>query len=377
MTRPNLFRVGLVLLTASGLGVAQDQPPAGLPQSQPPANTGGWRRVGDAPPAPPAQQNPEPVDRSDAYGQPVQTAPMETAPMQSAPMQNPPIEVAPQDPQAAVQGQPSNRPSNSQPYGLPAVLTVKSGTYVTIFTNQFLSTDRNQAGDAFSGTLAQPVVVDGIVVADRGQTVYGRVSQVQKQKTDKSSRLGLQLTGITLADGTQATVQTQLVSRQGTSTPAGVQAGSVVGTTAVGAAIGGAAAWGTGAAIGAGAGAVAGIVGVLVTRNHPTVLYPETALTFQIQGPVPISTAHAPQAFRYVGPQDYNRPQLARRPGPAPGYAAPGYPAPGYPAPAYYGPGYYPPYPYPYPYYGYWGPSIGFGWGPGFYYGRGFYGRWR
>jgi hypothetical protein len=361
MIRWNLLQVGLLFLAAAGLAVAQDQLPPGPPQQAPPSN-GGWRRVGDAPPAAPAQSTPESADRSDAYGQPIQ-APQDQTPVAPPPDQQIPQTVAPAQTTPA--------------YGIPPTLTLKGGTYVTIRTNQFLSTDRNQPGDAFSGTLVQPVVVDGIVVADRGQTVYGRISELQKHHVDKPSRLGLQITGITLVDGTQAPVQSQLVSREGTSTPGGVQAGAVVGTTAVGAAIGGAAAWGTGAAIGAGAGAVAGIIGVLVTRNHPTVLYPETALTFQIQGPVQISTAHAPQAFRYVGPEDYNQPangQLMRRPAPGPGYPyAPGY-APGYA----YAPGYYPPYPYPYPYYGYyWGPGIGFVWGPRFYYGRGFYGRWR
>jgi hypothetical protein len=296
------------------------------------------------------QGNPEPVDRTDAYGQPVETAP-------------PPVP----------QGQDNAPPPpqmGQRPYGVPAQITLKSGAYVTVLINNLLSTDHNQLGDTFTGTLVQPLVADGIVIAERGQLVYGRVMDVQKQHADRSSRLGLQLTSITLADGSQAPVSSQMLSRKGTSTPAGVQAGTVVGTSAVGAAIGGVAAWGTGAAIGAGAGAVAGIIGVLATRNHPSVIYPETALTFQVLSPIQVSTSHAPQAFHYVGPGDYNQgppqqrlqPRMAG-PGPGPGYG--------------YAPGYYPP-PYPYPYYGsYWGPSFGFVVGPGFYYGRGFYRRWR
>jgi hypothetical protein len=134
--------------------------------------------------------------------------------------------------------------------------------------------------------------------------------------------------------------------------------------------VGGIAAWGRGAAIGAGAGAAAGIIGVMVTRNHPTVVYPETALTFEITSPVTISTTRAPQAFRYVGPEDYDRPapQFAQRP-----------PAAG-PRAYYYGPGYYPYYGYPYPY-GYY-PYSPYYWGPGFGVGiaigpRWGWGRWR
>jgi hypothetical protein len=193
--------------------------------------------------------------------------------------------------------------------------------------------------------------------------VYGRVAEAQKAHSDKSSRLGLELTSVTLADGTQATIRSQLVARQGSTTPAGQQAGTIVGTTAVGAAIGAAADWGRGAAIGAGAGAAAGIIGVLLTRNHPTIVYPETPLTFRVESPVTVSTARAPQAFRFVGPDEYER-----------GYNAQAPPRP-YPVEPrgsfYFGPSYYPYYPY------YWGPSIAFGWGGGYYYGRGYYRRWR
>lgn len=339
----------LVAMSAGSLIYAQDRP-NGWPRADRPGAPEA------APPAVPQSDTPDgsqPVDRpSDAYGQPVPGQP------QSQP--------------------PANRPA----YGIPAQLTLKSGYFVTVRINQGLSSDHNQVGDTFSATLITPVIVDGVVVANRGQMTYGRLAVVQKQHSDKPSRLGLELTGITLADGTQTPITSQLASQQGGRTPAGIQAGTIVGTTAVGAAIGGAAAWGTGAAIGAGAGAAAGIIGVLLTRNHPTVLYPETALTFQITGPIHISTANS-QAFRFAGPQDTNRAPNGYMAGPGPG---PG-PRPG-PAPApapYYGYGYgYSPYYYPPAYYTpypYWGPSIviGGGWGWGGW-GRGWGGwgrRWR
>ncbi len=42
--------------------------------------------------------------------------------------------------------------------------------------------------------------------------------------------------------------------------------------------------------IGAGAGAAVGLIGVLVTRGHPTYLYPEQTLTFRVQAAIPVST---------------------------------------------------------------------------------------
>ena len=129
---------------------------------------------------------------------------------------------------------------------------------------------------------------------------------------------------------------------------------------------------GTGAAIGAGAGAAAGTLGVLLTRGHPSVIAPEQALTFRIEAPVTVSTDRAPQAFRSVQPNEYDRP-VYNQPTPVPYAAAPA-PVPVAAPYYYYG------YPSYYPYY--YGPSFSFFVGRGFYrrpyyYGRGYYGYHR
>jgi hypothetical protein len=331
--------ISLLLFAAAGIAAAQDQQPA-PPQTQNPA-AGGWRRFSDPSPAQAAvAPDPEPVDHS--------------------------AEQAQTPPQGAV---PPARPAYNLPsYGLPAELTVKPGTFVTVRVNDMLSSNRNQAGDPFSAVLAQPLVVDGVVVAQRGQTVYGRVAEARKSHADTPSSLALELTGLTLVDGTQATVRSQLVARQGGTTPAGQQAGTVIGTTVIGAGIGAMADWGRGAAIGAGVGLAAGTIAALVTRNHPTVVYPETALTFRVDAPLVVSTTSAPQAFRYVDPNDYDRPApLQTRTGPS---------APRcYNCAPPYGGSFYSPYYSPYSY-GYWGP-YGPGLGFGIVIGRGGYRRWR
>jgi hypothetical protein len=252
----------------------------------------------------------------------------------------------------AVQSRPVNDPPT---YGVPAELTLKPGAFVTVRINEMLNSNRNLIGDGFSAVLTQPMVADGVVVAQRGQTVYGQVAQARKSSAGEPSILALQLTGLTLVDGEQATVQSQLASWEGGHTPAGAQAGTVIGAAAVGAGIGAAVRWGTGAAIGGGAGLAVGAIAALVTRNRPTVVYPETVMTFRLDAPLVVSTARAPQAFRYVSPNDYNRP--------APMQTRAAVPAP---HGAYYGP-YATPYPYgayPYPY-GYWGPGVGLVFGRG------------
>jgi hypothetical protein len=126
---------------------------------------------------------------------------------------------------------------------------------------------------------------------------------------------------------------------------------------------------GVGAAIGAGAGLIVGSVGVLLTRGRPTVIYPESVLTFRLSEPITISTDRAPQAFQYVDTNPHNRPSVAQGPPPPSGWTCKGYgytwPLPPPPPPYYY----YPYYPYP------WGASFGLWYGPGFFYGRLFYGR--
>jgi hypothetical protein len=295
------------------------------PPATPTTNNGGWRRASD-PPAAPAQ-DPSVTDPS---------AQDQTAPVV-------------QDPQPASRdayGQPSaNRPPAAQPprpaYGLPAQVTLKPGTFVSMRITQGLASNKNAAGDTFSGALTQPVVVDGIVVAQRGQMVYGRVAEADKVKG--MHRLGIELTGLTLADGTQAAVHSQLMSRQGPMMPYGRHEDGVITTATADGTPAGAAGTAT--------------IGVLATKGHASVIYPETMLTFQTENAVTINTGNSSGAYRYVGPDDYARPStMSQTVATRPAYV--------------YGPGYYG---YPYPYYGwgypYWGPGIGIGFGFGGYYG--------
>jgi hypothetical protein len=253
--------------------------------------------------------------------------------------QNPPVATAPQYPNTADQG-------------VPATLVLPPGTFITIRNTQWLSSDRNQPGDGFDGVLEQPLIVDGWVVARRGQTVFGQVVLAQRAgRVSGVSQLGIRLTELTLVDGQQVPLQTQLL-RSEAGTSHGVDAATIGTTTAVGAGIGAIAGGGEGAGIGAAAGAAAGIIGVLSTRGRPTQIPPEALLTFRLEGPVAFSTERSQFAFLPVSPEDY--PNAAVSYPPEPRYAvAPAYPPP---PPVYY---YYPPYPYRAYYYA----PYGYGWG--------------
>lgn len=141
-------------------------------------------------------------------------------------------------------------------------------------------------------------------------------------------------------------------------TSKGRDAAAVGTTVATGAAIGAAVNGGVGAGVGAAAGVVASTVGVLLTRGRPTVLYPETTLTFRLEAPFifTIDNEASLRAFAPVQPSDYRQPALrSRTVQTAPGYYAP--------YPYYYSPYYYSPF--------YYGPSVGLYFGSGWGYGGG------
>lgn len=311
-----------------------------------------------------AQQN-EPADVQEAGQQqqaPQLQTPDQTAPQnQTVPQRDP---ATPSQDQAA-QLDPPAQPNQAIP---PQSLTLPAGTEIRVRSDEWLSSEQNFPGDAFSAVLDQPVVVDGWVVARRGQAETGRVSIAKKAgHGGGTSQLGLQLSEFTMVDGQRVSLQTELVQTSAGGPSSGQKAAAVGATTGIGAAIGAVADGGPGAAIGAAAGAVAGAIGVQSTRGRPTVIAPETVLSFRLQAPVTISTEHSQYAFQPVTQDDYNSHAANARPQ---RFAAPG--GPGYPPPApYYGYPYAYGYPYPYPYpYAYYPVPFGFGFYGGYGWGR-------
>jgi hypothetical protein len=343
----------------------QGQAPDQQPQVQPPVQPQDQQQ---APPQNGPKYYPQDADQPPySNDHPAQGAPGRQAP--------PPWEYSPdQDvppngaPSAKGHYQTQNRNDNAgRPRApLPSSLTIPAGTVLQVRVNELLSSDHNQVGDRFTAELQRPIVVSGWVVARRGQTVTGQVeAAVKAGRVKGTSQLGLELTDLSMVDGQSKPILTELWKGSG-GTSHGADAATIGGTTAAGAAIGAAADWGTGAAIGAGAGAAAGIAAVLLTRGRPTVIEPETMLSFRLVDPVTVDTTQSAQAFAPVSQQDYDNG------GRGPGRRR----ATGYPGPYYYGPGYdcgysAPCYAYPYPaYYGYY---PGYWWGPTVFVGGGFH----
>jgi hypothetical protein len=281
----------------------------------------------------------------------------------SAPAADDPATAQQQGNEVTPAGEPAESQGAPEAYRIaPARLTVPAGTVIAVRINQWLSSDQNHTGDAFSAVLDQPIVAGGWVVARRGQTVMGRVAVAQKANQGNGvSKLGVEITELTLVDGRQEPVSTQMqqaAPRPAPQRDAGRAVSTVGTTTVLGTIVGGVVGGGEGAAIGAALGATAGVAAVMYTRGRPTTIAPETLLSFRVESPMFISTENGQVAFRPVTQGDYKDQDAyadspaRRRPGRGPGY----------PPPAYYYGGY-----------GYCGP---WGWGcyPGAYWGGGYYG---
>ena len=298
-------------------GVAQDaEQPA--PPPAPTAPSGGWRKF-------------QPQDDQQARRRSAAATAADPAAQSVRPQATRKINSKRRPQQGAIQQASPQGPQQAPPprYA-PTTITLPAGTWVTVRVNEPLSSDHNQTGDAFTGTLLEPIIANGLLIARRGETVTGIVTEAQKAgRVSGVSHLKLELTGIQLADGRQIQVKTKLIDRKG-NTSYGRDAFAIGATTATGAAIGAGVNGGVGAGVGAAAGLVVSTIGVLFTRGRPTVVGPETPLTFGMETPLTLDNSQ--QAFQYASQIGLQR-AVRLRPHQRPGYGSAYGPGYGYPAP--------------------------------------------
>jgi hypothetical protein len=269
------------------------------------------------PVTPPSRLTPSSIVRPRAAGpSPVAHATRETAsappqapapaPVASAPPAPTPAPVAAPvvitTPEPAPAPRPAPSPSNEArvfrpeqaaparpPAREPSTVTLKEGTVLAIRLGEGLSSDRNRSGDEFTGTLDQALVVDNLVVAERGARVEGRVVESQLAGRVKGlAHMSIELTRLHTADGQKVAIRTTAHAQDGPESKK-EDAAKVGAGAAIGAIIGAIAGGGKGAAIGAGVGGAAGGGTVAATRGKPVVLPVESHLTFRLEQPVTIT----------------------------------------------------------------------------------------
>lgn len=169
-----------------------------------------------------------------------------------------------------------------QTYTLPA------GSPVRIRTTSTMASSKIDTGATFVASLAEPLQVDGRIIAERGANVSGRVVNSDPGGRIKGrALLQVAITGVQLVNGERANLTVGAFEQEADSAVKRDAAKVAIGS-GVGAAIGAIAGGGKGAAIGAGVGAGAGTGAVLATRGNDAVIPAETVITFNTQAPVSV-----------------------------------------------------------------------------------------
>lgn len=156
---------------------------------------------------------------------------------------------------------------------------IPAGTTISVRVIDKLSSEDNQAGDIFHGTLEEPIRVDGRDLYPKGADVSGRVSDAQVSgRLSQPGELDLVLTSVTTGDISSSLAVEPLVIKG--ESHAKSNATKIGGGAALGAVIGAIAGGGKGAAVGAGVGGAAGTGAAAATGKKPATVDPEAVLTF-------------------------------------------------------------------------------------------------
>jgi hypothetical protein len=207
--------------------------------------------------------------------------PINPAPYQSVPAPAPtPERIAPEPVTEAARPQPA--PELRQ-------VTLHQGLQIAVRLNQSLSTEHLANGDSFQASLAEPLVADGLVVAERGARVTGRVVNAQKAgRFTGTSQIELALSTVQTSDGQRVALSTEPWAKHGDSSrnagAAKIGGGAVLGAI-IGAIVGG----GPGAAVGAGAGGAAGAGAAAATGGKALDIPNETVIRFRLASHVTIT----------------------------------------------------------------------------------------
>ncbi len=232
----------------------------------------------------PRRPKPKPVRRK-----PVEPpAPSQPDPRAAAPPQSDPEPVArtpvapPVEPQRPVVQKAEPAPRQ------PRRVTLRAGTDLAVRLDYPLASDRNYGGDTFTATLDESIVVDDMVIAEKGAQVEGVVvDAVRAGRVKGLAKLSIELVRLDTADGQTVEIVTNRVHRQAEKSAkkdmkkVGIGAG-------LGAIVGAIAGGGKGAAIGAGAGAGAGGGVAAATRGKPVRIPAEARLRFRLMAPLDI-----------------------------------------------------------------------------------------
>jgi hypothetical protein len=168
-------------------------------------------------------------------------------------------------------------------------LTLKEESVIGIRLDSAISTQSAKLEDKVIARVSREVTVNGRTAIPAGARLEGVVTIVDRGgKFKNAAKLGIRFTSLVLADNTRVPIQTEALSREGSSpgneATAKVGAGAVIGGL-IGGLIGGK----KGAAVGASAGAAGGSAAVAAGDRNDVTLPAGTALTVKLTAPVTLT----------------------------------------------------------------------------------------
>ena len=250
---------------------------------------------------PQATAAPAPPQREQRQASPPRQQRRDTQARASAP---PPVPVR----QPSQPVQPSAPPPPPQPVARQIV--IPAGTPIAARMAETLDSKTTQTNDVFHATLAQDVVVEGLVAIPHGSPVLGVVTDAKEAAHFKgNAALAIQLTQIT-AHNQKLDLSTDQYGTQGAGRGKNT-AEKAGGGAALGAIIGALAGGGKGAAIGAIAGGGAGAGVNAITRGQQVQIPAESIVNFKLQAPVVVTVMVGPNGMVQSEPQQ--GPQLQHR----------------------------------------------------------------
>ena len=181
------------------------------------------------------------------------------------------------------------RLANSAPQSKKRV-TVPAGTRILVRMIDSIDSSKQKTGYRFTASLETNLQAEDMVVAPRGTTVYGQLTQASSAgRMSGSSQLTLELTDIVINGTTYPLLTTTFEIKgkgEGKKT-----AGKILGGTGLGALIGGIAGGGTGAAIGALAGAAGGTALAASKKGEQLQIPSESLIEFRLEQPATLPRA--------------------------------------------------------------------------------------
>jgi hypothetical protein len=173
-------------------------------------------------------------------------------------------------------------------------IIVPASSVIGLQVENSISSETAQVEDRINARVTRDVIADGRVAIPAGSRMLGNVTLVERGgKVKDKARLGVRFHTLVLADGSEKSVRTESIFREGAS-PGNESArkigGAAVGGAILGAIIGG----GKGAAIGGATGAAGGTAVVMAGDRNAATLPAGTIVTARVTSPVTFEVEKEP-----------------------------------------------------------------------------------